>query len=92
MKKEMLLCEAPFKVGKFAVTPLVRASYESLEIGGTVSFQASKHPVYVLVSSAGTNLLLDTAGNEIPIHQARLEFPDLESALPPELVPQAHQY
>jgi hypothetical protein len=79
MKKEILFAEAPVVAGEVTLKLLVRQSILWFNIKGVLYFSVSKEPVYAVVSYRGSSKVLDMMGQEIPIHQVKLEYPDLDA-------------
>jgi len=78
MKKDVIVADAPVTIGGTTLTPLVKQSYTWMDICGVLSFTAIKHPVYIIISCQGRSRLLDMLGQDVSIHQAKLEYPGLD--------------
>ena len=64
--------------GDVTLKLLVKQSILWFNIKGVPYFSVSKEPVYAVLSCRGGSKVLDMMGREIPIHQVKLEYPDLD--------------
>ena len=83
MKKEILVVEEPVIIGDMTITPLVRQVVTWFSIKGVLIINAEKQPVYAVLSCRGSSKVLDMLGQEVSIHQVKLEYPGL-GAVPGE--------
>jgi hypothetical protein len=91
MQKEVVSCEKPREIMGVKLTPVVRSTLTWVEIGGTVSFYASRQPVYLLIESPQDVRALRATGEEITLQQVCSECPaireDLVEGFPARPVP-----
>ncbi|MCX6008201.1 MAG: hypothetical protein NTZ34_13205 [Chloroflexi bacterium] len=80
MKKEILTAEAPVVIGDVTLKLLVKQSISWFTIKGVLYFNVIKQPVYAVLSRRGSSKVLDMLGQEISIHQVKLEYPGLDVA------------
>ena len=92
MKKEILVAETPVAFGEVTLKMLVKQSILWFNIKGVPYFSVSKEPVYAVLSCRGGSKVLDMMGREIPIHQVKLEYPDLDAALGEATFPPGRHY
>ena len=78
MKKEILAAEAPVIIGEVTIKLLVKQSISWFSIKGVLYFNVRKEPVYAVLSCRGSSKVLDMLGQEISIHQVKLEYPGLD--------------
>lgn len=75
MKKETYVAEAPVTAGGMEITLLAKQSVTWSYLKGVWYFDLRKQPVYAVFSCNGRVTVTDMLGQEVPIDQARSEFP-----------------
>lgn len=75
MRKEMYVAEAPVTAGGMEITLLVRQSVTWSCLKGVWYFDLRKQPVYAVFSCNGKVTVINMLGQEVPIDQARFEYP-----------------
>jgi len=91
MQKEVVLCEHTREVMGVRLTPVVKSTLTWVEMGETMSFYASRQPVYLLIESQLDTRVLRVTGEEITLQQMCSECPaireDLVAGFPALLTP-----
>ena len=69
--------EQPLELGNFRVTPVVKRSVLSIDLNGTVTFHATKEPVFLIIDYAQSKRAYRITGEEISFEVLNAEYPDL---------------
>ncbi|GEM_PF-635568 len=76
MENIVVSSEQPLELGNFRVIPLVRRSVVSLDLKGTVTFHATKEPVFLIIDYAQSKRVFRITGEEISYEALKAEYPD----------------
>ena len=71
--------EQPLELGNFRVTPLVKRSIVSLDLKGTVTFHATKEPIFLIIDYTQSKRAYRISGEEISFEALLVEYPDFRS-------------
>jgi len=81
MQKELVGCEEKREIMGLKLTPVVRSTITWVELGETVSFYASRQPVYLLIETRMGVRVWRATGEEITLQQACCECPSIREDL-----------
>ena len=81
MQKELVGCEEKREIMGLKLTPVVRSTITWVELGETVSFYASRQPVYLLIETRMGVRAWRATGEEITLQQACAECPSIREDL-----------
>ena len=81
MQKEIVCCEKTREIMGLRLTPVVRSTITGVEIGGSISYYASRQPVYLLIESQPGVRALRPTGEEITLKQVFFECPAIREDL-----------
>lgn len=73
MQKEIVGCEKTCEVMGMKLTPIVKSIITWVEMGGTITYYASRQPVYLLIESNQDVRVLRATGEEITLQQVYSE-------------------
>jgi hypothetical protein len=75
MENIVVSSEQPLELGNFRVIPLVRRSVVSLDLKGTVTFHATKEPVFLIIDFGESKRAYRITGEEISFETLVEEYP-----------------
>jgi hypothetical protein len=81
MQKEIVCCEKTWEILGVKLTPVVKSTLTWVQIGETISFYATRQPVYLLVESHLDVRALRATGEEITLQQVCSECPAIRGDL-----------
>jgi hypothetical protein len=81
MQKEIVCCEKTREIMGVKLTPVVKSTLTWVKTGETISFYASRQPVYLLVESPLDVRALRATGEEITLQQVCSECPAIREGL-----------
>jgi hypothetical protein len=81
MQKEIVCCEKMREIMGLKLTPVVKSTLTWVEIEETISFYASRQPVYLLIESHQDVRALRATGEEITLQQVCSECPAIREDL-----------
>jgi hypothetical protein len=93
MQKEIVGCEMTRDVMGVKLTAVVKSIITWVEMGGTITYYASRQPVYILIESEQDMHVLRAKGEEITLEQVYSECPSIREDLVegfPALLTQGH--